>query len=196
MVGTIRGRTRATQHEQRCERPRSDRLGAPSGSIYHRFRSRDALVASLWLRAVERFQEGFVLALGNDDPITATRAAALFVLEWSRANIEDARILLLYRSSDFLVDGWPPEFGVRNRQQRARVAEAIGELCDRLGANSRPDRRRVTFAVVDLPYGAVRGGLAAGVPPTHDLDSIVDDAVVAVIGGIGGRSDTSARDTR
>ena len=44
------------------------------------------------------------------------------------------------------------------------------------------------FAIIDLPYGAARTRLAAGKPPSTDLDSIVEDAVTAVIDGIGRRS--------
>jgi len=39
------------------------RLGAPTGSIYHRFRSRKELMAETWLAAAESFQAGFIAAL-------------------------------------------------------------------------------------------------------------------------------------
>jgi len=162
----------------------AEQLGAPSGSIYHRFNSRDALAAALWLRAVERFQDYCFDAFELDDPVTAARTAALSVLSWTRENFDDARLLLLYRSSDLLGDGWPIEYAQRNEAQRARTNKAIAKLCRRLGAVTAADRRRVVYAVVDLPYAAVRGPLAHGKPPSADLDSIVDDAVTAVIGGI------------
>ena len=38
----------------------SRRSGAPSGSLYHRFSSRDNLVALAWLRAARRFQTGYL----------------------------------------------------------------------------------------------------------------------------------------
>jgi AcrR family transcriptional regulator len=41
----------------------AERLGAPTGSIYHRFNSRDLLLARLWFRTVRRAQEGFVAAI-------------------------------------------------------------------------------------------------------------------------------------
>ena len=41
----------------------SERLGSPTGSFYHRFASRDALLGSLWLRAVLQFQAGMSAAL-------------------------------------------------------------------------------------------------------------------------------------
>lgn len=166
----------------------ANRLGAPSGSIYHRFRSRDTLAASLWLRAVERFQSGYFEALDQDDSQTAVRRAASYVLSWSRENLDDARLLLLYRSSDLLQDGWPRALSERNELQRARITQAIDHLCTRLGTTTAMDRRRVVFAIIDLPYGAARTPLAAGEPPSTDLDAIVDDAVTAVIDGIGRRS--------
>lgn len=44
-------------------------VGAPSGSVYHRFPGRPALLAEVWLRTVEDFQEGYLAALdGDPDP--------------------------------------------------------------------------------------------------------------------------------
>ena len=42
-------------------------LGAPIGSFYHRFASRDVLLAELWLTTVLAFQEGFVAAIEISD---------------------------------------------------------------------------------------------------------------------------------
>src|SRR5689334_7011428 len=53
----------------------AERSGAPSGSLYHRFGSRDELVARAWLRAVRRFQDGYVAAL--EPPATFDAPAAL-----------------------------------------------------------------------------------------------------------------------
>ena len=41
-------------------------LSAPSGSVYHRFASRDHLAAALWLRTVERFDRDVVAGLHAD----------------------------------------------------------------------------------------------------------------------------------
>ncbi|HLU76197.1 MAG TPA: SRPBCC family protein [Nonomuraea sp.] len=60
--------------------------GAPSGSVYHRFPGRPALLAALWLRTVDRFQQGFLAALDTDPPSQAAPAAARHVIEWSRAH--------------------------------------------------------------------------------------------------------------
>ena len=160
------------------------RLRAPSGSIYHRFRSRDVLVASLWLRCVDRFQEGYLAALENQDPHEGARAAAAHVLHWSRGNPTDARILLLYRSQDLLGDEWPTELREQNRLRRDQADQAINHIAERLGARTSTERRRVIFALVDIPYRAVRSALARGDIPAIELDLIVDDAVAAVLAGI------------
>jgi hypothetical protein len=143
------------------------------------------LAASVWLWAVERFQEGYLAALRQSEPRAAARAAAAHVLRWSRQNLDDARLLLLYRSSQLVGASWPAELEVRNLAQRTRAESALGELSRRLGARTAVDRRRVVFATVDIPYGAVRTPLSRGVPPEPELDALVDDAVLAVIEGIG-----------
>ena len=53
------------------------RLGAPSGSIYHRFPSRNALLGRLWMQKAASFQDRFVQALQNDDAERAGLEAAL-----------------------------------------------------------------------------------------------------------------------
>src|SRR6201999_3668341 len=72
------------------------RAGALSGSLYHRFPTRAALLAALWLRTVARFQAGWLAALrnGGGDPHVAIVAAARHVVSWSRRNRVEARVLL------------------------------------------------------------------------------------------------------
>jgi AcrR family transcriptional regulator len=49
--------------------------GAPTGSLYHRFGSRDQLLARLWVRAVQRSRASFIGALQKEDAREAARAA-------------------------------------------------------------------------------------------------------------------------
>jgi AcrR family transcriptional regulator len=162
----------------------AESIGAPSGSVYHRFASRDVLVASLWLRAVERFQAGLFDALDAADPLMGARRAAQYVVSWCRQDFDDARLLLLYRSKDLLREGWPDEVRARNAAQLRRVERAMAGLYQRVGARDRSQRRRVRFAVMDIPYGAVRGPLAAGKRPDRMLEMLVDEAAAAVLAGL------------
>src|SRR5580704_7991558 len=88
------------------------RLGAPTGSFYHRFASRNVLLGELWLRTVLDFQEGIKSALDSGDGLRA----ALHTPTWVRAHLDNARLLLLYDRKDFVQGEWPEEL-------RGRVAE-------------------------------------------------------------------------
>jgi len=156
-------------------------LRAPSGSIYHRFGSRDILVAELWLRAVERFHKSLTPWLEITNGFDAIRAIAVGVVSWTRDNPLEAHLLLLHRSSDLLHDGWPPELSERNLAQRARSQALIESLCQRVGATTPGECRRVVFAAVDVPYAAVRSYLSSGIPPPDDLIDLVADAVNGVL---------------
>ena len=139
------------------------RLGAPSGSLYHRFGSRDLLMATLWTRTVRRFQRGFVAALAAGD----AEGAALHTPRWCRAHPDETAVLLLYRRQD-LAAAWPAELAGDLDALNAEVSDALDSFP---GAG----RERLAFATVDVPYGAVRRYLAAGRPPP----SLVDDLVLA-----------------
>src|SRR3984893_14524989 len=84
-------------------------LDAPSGSIYHRFPSRDVLLGRLWLSKAAFFQGRFVAALRDPDPWNAGRDAALSLPRSVRADFAGARIMLLHRRDDFLSAGWPAD---------------------------------------------------------------------------------------
>jgi AcrR family transcriptional regulator len=159
----------------------ADRLGAPSGSIYHRFSGRDVLAGALWLRSVRRFQAGFLSALDDPDPLRAARRAATHVVRWSRDNPSEARLLLLQRSEDLAHNGWPQDLRDANAALRKQLESAIGGLCRSLAAPDSGARRRVRFAVVDIPYAAVRQSLAAGGRLHPSLDGLVEEAVTALL---------------
>src|SRR5829696_1654947 len=76
--------------------------GAPTGSIYHRFGSRDELLARLWIRAVERSQASFLAALEDSDPHAAALAAAMSVVDFCEAEPADARLLASFRREDLV----------------------------------------------------------------------------------------------
>src|SRR5262245_65686223 len=72
-------------------------IGAPNGSIYHRFKTRDSLLGRLWLKKATFFQNNFVSALDHPDPYQAGLNAALSLPRSVRADFVGARIMLLYR---------------------------------------------------------------------------------------------------
>lgn len=138
-------------------------VGAPSGSVYHRFAGRPALLAEVWLRTVEAFQEGYLaLVEAPSEP----EAAARHVIAWSRAHPHEA-VLLLHGPAEFGRADWSEEHRERADRGNARVLGAVGSLAAVLGANGPEDQERVALALVDLPLAVVRRHLRSGraLPP-------------------------------
>jgi AcrR family transcriptional regulator len=166
----------------------AERVGAPSGSIYHRFGSRDLLVGHLWVRTVQAFQGGWLAAVARaDEPVTRAREGAAHVLTWSARDPHAARLLLLHRSEDLLADGWPPELREANRRQRERVTEALDDLAQRLGLVGGQHLRRVAFACVEVPAAEVRHRFARGTVPDATSLQLVDEVVVALLAPVADR---------
>jgi AcrR family transcriptional regulator len=157
---------------------------APSGSVYHRFPSRAAMLADLRLRTLGRFQDGFVAATRGEDPISAAAAAACYVVEWARTHPDEATVLL-YPSADFAADGWPSEAREREAQLRGELERALGRLAKRLGLDARDGRERLLVATVDLPYAVVRRHLRAPTPIPENAARVVSDAARVLLSEAG-----------
>jgi AcrR family transcriptional regulator len=156
--------------------------GAPVGTLYHRFGSRDSILAAAWLRALQRFQGRALEAAGrSEEAVAAGAAMAVAVVAFAREMPDDAGLLLSIRRDD-LLDGVPgPEVRARLGEINAPLESELKEIARRL--NGRADARgldRVTRAVVDLPYAAIRRhGRADRLPGW--LEDDVGDAARALL---------------
>jgi AcrR family transcriptional regulator len=142
--------------------------GAPTGSLYHRFGSRDELIARLWVRAVHRSQATFIAALQREDPRQAALGAALSIFDFCDEHPADAQLLVAFRWED-LIRSAEGTLAEELAELNDPVRGAVIDLARRLyGRRSRAAIERTILAVFDLPYGAVRRHLIAGDPlPTH-----------------------------
>ena len=145
--------------------------GAPSGSLYHRFGSRDALAAALWARTLAAFQAGYVAALDDADPHAACLAAARHVVRWCRAHPDEATVLL-HGAEALGAAADAPE-------GRPAAERAIAATARRLGG--RGARERVVFATVDIPYALVRRHLRAGARVPAGAEAMVARAAAAAL---------------
>ena len=162
-------------------------LRAPSGSIYHRFASRDVLLGEVWLRAAASFQTGFFELLAEPAPRAAGLAAVRYVPQWVREQPQDARILLLHRRGDFRERGWPAAMAARAKNLRQETNKAVFGFCERLfGRTDAVALRIVTFALAEAPMAAVRGHIELGEPPPPTTDALIEATYLATIelGGI------------
>jgi AcrR family transcriptional regulator len=157
--------------------------GAPTGSIYHRFGSRDELLARLWIRAVYRSQASFLAALEDADADAAARAAALSIVDFCEAEPADARLLASFRRED-LIRTTSGQLADELQELNRPLERAVVDLARRLyGKATRATVNRTLLAVFDLPYGAVRRYLLAGARLPRGLRGDVERAVAAVIAG-------------
>ena len=158
-------------------------LGAPSGSIYHRFSSRDALLGRLWLDKAAFFQGRFAEALAaHADPVEAGLAAALALPRAVRDDLTAARVMLLHRREDFLGGGWPDDIRAEAERLARQADDGVADLARRLfGSGTAGARRTTIFAVLDVPYAAVRRYVGAGKAPPPSVDALVRVAYHAAV---------------
>jgi AcrR family transcriptional regulator len=168
----------------------SERLGSPTGSFYHRFASRDALLGSLWLRAVLQFQAGMAAALEAGDGLRA----ALHTPAWVRKHPDEARLLLLYDRKDFVHGEWPRDLRERVADMTQRM-EAASKRWARVifGKDGRDEVRLAQFLVSELPVAVVRQHLVRGERPPLLVDRIIRAAYGAVLADYRSRKTRSRR---
>jgi len=147
--------------------------GAPSGSVYHRFASRSALLGALWVRTVASFQGGFLAALGEHEPEAARVGAAAHVLRWSREHPE-AAMTLLHGASAYDQDGWPAELTAAAEAQAAALDRALALLATRTPGGRAENLQLLTFVTIDAPYAIVRRHLRAGQPIPASADEMIE----------------------
>ena len=157
-------------------------LGAPTGSIYHRFDSREELLVRLWLRSVRRFHVDYLAAGDRQDAEQALLGMAECVITFTRDHRDDAVAMTLYRQSRLLQTA--PE------SLRREVAEVNVELHARMAELTTlrypaPEPRHhslVRIAAAEGPYGLVRPYLWDTLPPWLPQVSIASARAILALG--------------
>ena len=160
----------------------ADTSGAPIGSIYHRFGSRDDMLARLWMRAVYRSQASFVAAMEREDPSEAALAAAMSIVDFCEEHPGDAQLLVAFRREDIVRTAPKGKLAGELEELNRPVERAVVQLAQRLyGRRTRAALDRTLLAVFDLPYGATRRYLITGHPLPSGLRADLQRAIEAVI---------------
>ena len=166
----------------------TERLGAPSGSFYYRFPSRDILLAELWLATALAFQQGFVAAIKAGDGLTA----ALHTPVWVRAHLDDACVFLLHHRDDFVQGGWPAALTARVAQQARRVDACYKRFArDAFGGANAERLRLARFVLADVPKAAVSPHLHRREPPPLIVDDMIRITYGAVLNQYGKENRTA-----
>jgi len=154
-------------------------LKAPSGSIYHRFASRDVLLGRLWLSKAAFFQNRFAEAF---DEAKAGLDAALSLPRSVRADFAGARIMLLHRRDDFFSGDWPADMAAEAARLKRQVDDAMKCIARRLFGRANAEALRLAyFAILDVPFAAVHRHVAANVMPPPHVDDLIAKAYLALI---------------
>jgi AcrR family transcriptional regulator len=153
-------------------------MKAPIGSVYHRFPSRDVLLAEAWIRIVESFQKEFLETLAKDG-----LEAALNTIQWVREHPREACILLLYRREELVSGPWPEHLKGRVVCLSRELDSGIRSFAEKhFGHAGKETLRRATFALVDVPLAAVRKHLQEGQKPPAVIDELVRETYRATMG--------------
>jgi len=154
------------------------RQGAPTGSFYHRFASRNVVLGELWLRAVRDFQEGIGAALDAGDGL----AAALHTPAWVRGHLDNARLLLMYDRKDFVQGEWPEELRERVAEMTRRMEAGSRQRARAIfGEDGREEVRLAQFLISEVPVAAVRQHLVRREPPPPLVDRLIRTTYRAVV---------------
>lgn len=150
------------------------RSGAPTGSIYHRFPSRSAVVAAAWLRALSAFADEIEAALAA----APADIAAMTLVAWSRSHPREARALFLNEPAGLFDTAPPEDLSAAIRAQEARIEAAFERWLD---ASAAPGVHRaeafacLRFAIVDGPIALIRAYLQSGEPIPVFVDRLAAD---------------------
>jgi len=157
----------------------AERIGAPKGSFYYRFASRDALVGELWLKTVLAYQEGFVAAIEAGDGLRA----ALHTPAWARAHLDDARLLMLHSRHDFVQGPWPSALKRGVADQAERFEACLWSFARGAFGRAGPaELRRATFVLAEAPLAAVKPHLQRRERPPPLVDELIEKTYRAIVG--------------
>jgi AcrR family transcriptional regulator len=158
----------------------TQRLGAPTGSFYYRFPSRDLLLGELWLATALAFQEDFVAAIETGHGL----AAALHTPVWVRAHLDDARLLLLYHRDDFVQGEWPKALKRGVALQAQRVDACYEKFARNTFGEANPEQLRIAqFVLADVPKAAVIPHLRRRESPPPVVDELIRLTYRAIVQG-------------
>jgi AcrR family transcriptional regulator len=136
------------------------RTGAPTGSIYHRFDSRSAVLAAAWNGAYA----GFTAALGPLLRQRQAREAALAILPWAAAHPRRAAFLLLHDPVSLFEDSPPPPAQRQALEALEQDFDAAFRACIAPAADEE-SLARARFLVFDAPIAILRPALSRAAPP-------------------------------
>ncbi len=160
----------------------AERVGAPVGSIYHRFPSRDALFGSLWARSIRRFHEGLLITAEIEDARASMAAMARHIPRFCRESPGDAKAMTLYRLPDLLEKvpaGQRAELATINDDVDAGLRRVAAR---RYGRLTDQQYRLALIGTRQCPYGLVRPLIGGDIPQEFDVICVAATEGILALG--------------
>lgn len=158
--------------------------GASNGTIYHAFRSKEDLLAQLWLRASARLGAIMVDAIETHSeaaPIDTVVAVALAPLTFTRQHPASAQLFFAQRSDQLFSGDIAPELVDELLAERKRFVGMLISLARAVwDRKDRPAVEAITACVVDVPGGMLRRTFIDG----GRIDTAVGDRIEAAVRAI------------
>ncbi len=160
----------------------AERTGAPSGSLYHAFGSRNELLGRMWLRAANRFLDLQRAAVaerlgdgaGYDDAIAATIAAAATPAVLAATAPATAKLLLEQRRETIIEKGLPEPLSTQLQALDAQLLALMRTLADALfGRRDRRAVETVAVCIVDLPTALLNPRRQRIIDPLATLEAAI-----------------------
>lgn len=143
--------------------------GVSIGSLYHRYGSREGLLAQAWLDAVLSFQARFLAELESGGRKAGERAA-MATPRFCREEPERARLLICCRREELFSERTPEEM-----KAELEAANKYTFAClDQFAKNNNYAADACQLGLIAYPLAAVRQYL-----PDREVPKRVDDYVVA-----------------
>jgi AcrR family transcriptional regulator len=152
---------------------------APVGSMYHRYPSRGALLAEVWIAAAERFGTQFSAVLTAARDADALIEAALITPRFAREDPAAGVVLFAHRRDDYL-DEAPEESRTRAAKLVSALQKELAGAAKRLLPGDPRGRERLAVALIGIPYGTVRVFLPQAMPPL-EIDAVIAAAARAAL---------------
>jgi AcrR family transcriptional regulator len=149
------------------------KVGGPTGSIYHRFESRAAILATAWV-AIHGDFAGRVRAPLLDG---SGLLAALAIPGWARQNPTRARFLLLNDPGSLFGNAAPEPLQLEIERQERELEDSFDAyIRGAAGQDRDPDSEtvaRARFLIFDGPIALTSPHLAAGTPVPGFVDAVI-----------------------
>ncbi len=127
--------------------------GAPTGSIYHRFKSRSALLGAAWVHCLGSMTDDMLPLLEQGQ----SAGAIVALIHWAGENPEMARLIMLYGENDLIDGELPAELHKKLNGINKKLGAGLSALLKHRKKDlSASNLALVNFAIFDGPIAAMK----------------------------------------